>query len=1166
MQWTEMQEKAVNYPVNDILVTAAAGSGKTQVLTGRILNRITKENADISKMLVITFTNAAAAEMRSRISKKITEAVSENPKSRHLRRQLALVGSSDISTIHSFCLNVLKSYFYISDIDPSFKIAENYDVKIMQAEALSEAMDYFYDTGDERFLSSVDLLCGSKNDTAVSEMADKLWKFSSATPFPEEWLLGAKASYESISDNFGIYADILLNKATSLLKIAADSMTSCIEYIRAVPEYESKVDIFMEDEAFFTSLLSASHDWNSIYEATGYKLKSNMKRFSRAEAEWKAPLKRLIDRAKNSFDQIKEYINLPLSEALEYTISMVPSVSSIIDVALKAMEIYSEKKAEKNVLDFNDLEHLTIKILTDRDEDGNIIPSHAANEIRDRYSDIFVDEYQDTNDVQETILKMISGESKGKPNLFMVGDMKQSIYKFRMTSPKKIFGEKSDSFTDVTKASDGDKHIKIALSQNFRSRREILDAVNSVFDLLMTKEAGEVEYTGTERLDCGSKCYTEPIEEPACSFNILVAENGTSSKEAHALQAGFVAKRIRELMEKGTRVYDKDISGFRPLSYKDIAILLRAPKNQAAVFEEALRSNNIPVYTDLDAAFFDCIEVQLLLSLLRITDNPLQDISLVCALRSPIFNFDENLLATLALKRKPYLYEAVKEAAFDAEKPNKKCLRFVLMLEKWRKEASFSSVGDFLSMLIEETHFKSYVSAMPDSDAHLTNIDLLQTMAKKSDESSYKGLFNFLRYVDKMSLGEDGITADSVSSSLDAVRILSIHKSKGLEFPVVFLARADSAFSSRDYSGDILLHKEFGIGISAFTPERTKFRIPVNTAISSILKDECISEELRVLYVALTRAREHLEIITSEVLGKNEDHFIIPERDTVVSPEDVLSCNSYADWLLMASLNNRHIRLNIINNPSFSEDSDAENDYGGVCMPEPIDCTKDISSVLEYSYPYEHLKSVKSKYSVSELKSGLAEDAAFPLPVSGTYVPTLKTPGFLNSDKVFTSAEKGSIIHYVLQNIDFRESDISSQLDSMNLTENERDAVDVEFIRSFLLSPLCERMKKASEIHREEPFTFTCTLSEITKNPDDDSPVLIQGIIDCYFIENGEIILLDYKTDRNVTPEILKQRYGIQLDIYAEALKKRYNMPVREKLIYSFSLNEVIHIQKGTLL
>ena len=621
-----------------------------------------------------------------------------------------------------------------------------------------------------------------------------------------------------------------------------------------------------------------------------------------------------------------------------------------------------------------------------------------------------------------------------------------------------------------------------------------------------------------------------------------------------------MAEKIKKYIESGTRIYDKDSESFRPLTYGDIALLLRSPKNQAAAFEEVLRLNGIPVYTDLDSAFFDATEIQLLLSLLRITDNPLQDISLITVLRSPLFNFDENLLATLALKRKEYLYYAVKEAAFSEENPNKKCQRFVLMLESWRKEASFSSVSDFISKLLNDTHFTSYVSAMPDSEAHLSNIALFLTMARKSDDSSYKGLFNFLRYVDKMTIGENALTADSVSDSLNAVRILSIHKSKGLEFPIVFLARTEVPFNTKDYSKDLLLHKELGIGINAFTEDRTKFRLPVNRAISEILKDEAVSEELRVLYVALTRAREYLEVVSSCSLSKNDDHFTPPEIPETITPDDVLNAGSYKDWLFMAATGNKLINLNIINDPSFGSEEEEEKDMT-VNELVPIKCTEDISSILEYTYPYDNLKGVKSKYSVSEIKHSLSQENEIPCLIpSGPYVPSLKTPAFLNSHKVFTSAQKGSIIHYVLQNLDFNNGDISSQVSKMNLTESEREAVDFEAIERFLSSPISERLKKAAFVYKEEPFTFRKNLSEITKDISHNEEVLVQGIIDCYFMEDDYIVLLDYKTDRDITPEILRSRYEIQLSIYAEALEKRYKLPVKEKLIYSFSLNEVIHI------
>ncbi len=1159
MGFTPMQEKAVMSPVSDILLTAAAGSGKTHVLTGRILNRITNEKADISRMLIITFTNAAATEMRNRISGKITEAVMKDPKNRHLRRQLAMVGSADISTTHSFCLKVVRSYFYIPDINPTFSMAETYDCNIMKAEALSEAMDYFYESENEDFLTTVELLCGAKDDKKICVMVEKLWKFALNDPFPEKWLRETGEKYTSLSENFSDYTDMLMKKAREKLNYAVENLKAAVEIARLNSGLERHFKAYSENLSLISSILEKADDWDYLEKALKTKLTQSPGGRCSADPEVKAMCKAHFDEAKNAYTSAASYIFMPYSEAYDYTLIMQQAVLSLLAVTGKAMEIYDSKKLEKNVLDFDDLERYTIKILTSENEKGEIVPSDAAMEIRDSYDEIYVDEYQDTSFKQEAIYSMISGESKGCPNLFMVGDMKQSIYKFRMIDPKKIFGKKADTYKDITIKEDSDKHIKIPLSQNFRSRKEILDSVNSVFDLLMTKEAGEVDYTGTERLDCGSSYYTEPSALPAFKLSVLAPDFKASSEERLKLQADYIAKRIKNIKESNIRVYDKELSSFRDASYKDIALLLRSPKKQASYFEDAFRRMGIPSYSDIDSSFFESSEIQLLLSLLKITDNPLQDISLISVLRSPLFHFDENHLAKLALLKKDYIYYALKESANDEDNPDKKARYFLAKLNCWRNEASLKSVSDFITYIITDTHFTSYVSALPDSEEHIANINILISMAKSSDESSYKGLFNFLQYLDKMAQRKEGSAASPMTSSVDAVRITSIHKSKGLEYPIVFLGCTEGKFNLKEYSDDLLLHRDLGIGINAFTEDRRKFQLPINKIISDTLRDEAVSEELRILYVALTRAREHIEAVGVKNLKKGEDHFVLPGKEIFMTPEKVLSARSYLDWLIMAAIDNDKISTNIINNPSFSDD---ENEKAEIIAPVPEDCTPDIASVLEYTYPDK--VNVKNKYSVSELKAYSYNDTE--IPASGTsfakhHTSDLRTPGFLNSDnKVFTSAQKGSIMHYILQKINFNDSDIDSQLSKMNLSEKEAAAVDKPLLNAFLESDLCERMRKAGNLHREESFTFFKNLSDITCDEKDSHPVLVQGIIDCYFFEDNGIVLLDYKTDKNVTAGMLRERYALQLEIYAEALSKRYSLPVKEKLIYSFDNGETISI------
>ncbi len=1165
MNWTKMQEQAVLSPVSDILVTAAAGSGKTQVLTGRILNRITNENADISRMLVMTFTNAAASEMRERISKKISEVVSQNPKNRHLRKQLALVETADISTIHSFCLKLLRSYFYAIDIDPSFKIAEGTDINILRAEALSEALDFYYENEDENFSYTVDTLCSAKNDSAILDYIDDLWKFAESDPFPEKWLNDAKNKYNSLSseESFSFYTDILIKKATDYLILSKENLREAICIANEDEGLEKYSEVFSHDLYYIESVLKKDISWDNLYNSLSYSFERCPVPRKNANPYLKEASKNKRDAAKRTFDFVKSLITMNFTEAHALTESMKIQVSSLIDVTKKAMELFFEKKKEKNILDFSDLEHLTIKILTNPNSDETVSPSEIAYEIRDKYDEIYVDEYQDTNEIQETIIQMISSETKGNPNIFMVGDMKQSIYKFRMTNPKKIFGEKASRFVPFENKTKEDKHIKISLSQNFRSRKEILDAVNSVFDRLMSKKAGEIEYKGDERLLPGSESYKEPTLTPAMNLNILAMPSATLAEESRKMQGEFLAKKIKELMKSNVKVYDKALDSFRPLEYRDIAVLLRSPKSHGIFFENALSNENIPYFSVTDSSFFEYTEIQLLLSFLRIIDNPLQDIDLIAVLRSPVFSFDENELALLALKKKSYLYEAIKEAAED-ENSGKKCRYFLAKLNLWRKESSFLSVSAFLEFLLGDINYLSFVGAMSHAEAHLENIDLFLNAAKKAEDSSFRGLFDFLQYMERISLsGESTSPSSSLSDSINSVRIMSIHKSKGLEFPFVFLCAAESDFNLKDLSKPMLLHKDLGIGIDGFSNPygqgiRKKVSLPIKDLIKETMTEETLSEELRILYVALTRAREHIEVIGSVNLKKDLDHYILPENNDVIYPEDVLSRKNYLDWLLLVSGNNENIGINVINCLA-QEESDEK--VLEIAIPEPLPCTEDISKILEFEYPYLNIKSVKNKYSVSELKHSSTENAIYDAhALYHNHSPSLPIPAFLNETKLFTSAQKGSIMHYALEHLDIHSKNGKDAIKTLNLTEKEISALDISSLDFFLRSDLADRMRKSGKLYKEAPFTLKENLSSITKREDDDAEVLIQGIIDCYFFENDKIILLDYKTDNNVTEEKLKERYETQLSVYARALQQRYKMPVAEKIIYSFYLNKTIYL------
>lgn len=1160
MSWTPMQLKAVEHPVCDILVTAAAGSGKTRVLTGRILNKI-RSGGDISRLLVITFTNAAAAEMRSRISKNLTEAVlseTDPKKKRRLERQLSLADTADISTLHSFCLRLLRSYFYKLDLDPAFSLISTYDRKIMLSESLSEAVTYFYDTNNSDFLELINLLCDSKNDDKIAETISAVRDYALSTPYPFAWLDKINSVYENISEGNDPFSDILTKKAVEYLKEAEELLQKSVELSEESEGLSAYTDKFSEELSHFTYFLNGAITWDSLFaffSSAPFGRAPVIKK--ECDEKAKAECKALRDRAKAIFDKkAAPLIDVSYKDALNDTVYMKKYVFVITEAAKKAIEIYDNKKREKNVLDFDDLEHLTIRLLSVEEEDGRYSPSETADEIAAMYDEIYVDEYQDINDIQETIISFISSERHSRPNVFMVGDMKQSIYRFRHTDPERIFGAKASSYKNITSSSPSDRHIKIPLSYNFRSHPEVIDAINSVFDLLMSKKNGGVIYEGDERLTAKSSDYTKPLSYPAASLNIFSCEDG-NSHDRRAIEAEYVAKRIKELIDSGIEIFDKDLSGYRKITYRDIAVLMRTPKNRAGIFQASMKKHSIPVLYDAEYNFFDSKEIVILTSLLRITDNPLQDIDLIAVMRSPLFNFSENELAHISLYKEPYFYQSVCDAAYDADNPNKKCLRLVTKLNKWRKEASLSTAHDFISRLIEEEGYMSYVSSMPDSDIHIANINIFLNFAKKSDSSSYQGLFNFLKYVDELYTtgGLDKEGADI--SDIDAVRIMSIHKSKGLEFPYVFLCDTDSAFNRKDSYGALFLDRDIGLGINAYYPDRLSVSSPMTKLIASQSDEASVSEEMRILYVALTRAREYLEITGCIKLTKKNPEFVRPEPTGRVLPSEISFANSFLDWLLIVVRESDSIALNSYNYSAEDEEEQAEEN---VRIPAPLPYTEAIDKILGYSYPDVKLFSVKNKYSVSELKSGISfEDEKNP-PLFNFSASSLAAPKYLNSDKVFTSMQKGSIMHYVAEHLDFNTSCVRASLEQMNLTEQELAAADETVIRKFLSSDIAERARKSDGIFREVPFTFSKKLSELDASLPTDKTVLVQGIIDCYFIENRQIVLLDYKTDKNLSREKAISRYRKQLELYAEALEKKFNMPVKEKYLYLFDTGSFIGV------
>lgn len=1158
MKLTDEQESAVYAPLSDILVTAAAGSGKTQVLTGRITERI-KNGADISRLLIITFTNAAAAEMRERIKKSLTDALiaeEDDGKKAYLKRQLSRADTADISTLHSFCLKLLKTYFHNIGLDPSFTLLNNYDRRIMLAESLEEAADFFYECKDADFLALSDLVSSQKNDLKLTEMIGAVRDFAMTTPFPERWLDSAKQMYLGIEKGSDPFSEPLLSRVHGLISEALTCLENAADLLEAEPGLATLYDKVQSEIGAISEFLKKSLSWDCTYEfLSSFKFASFTGGKKDADPEIKRRASELHNSAKKLVtEHAAPLIDTAYDDAASTTLYMSKYICVLADAAAKALSVYSEKKAEKNVLDFNDLEHFALRLLTD--EENPDAPSALAAEVKDLYDEIYVDEYQDINDIQEAIIGLVSSN---KHNVFMVGDMKQSIYRFRHTDPERIFAKKAAEFTDISRRTPDDEKIKISLTANFRSTPEMIADVNTVFKALMSKAVGGVAYEGTELLRYENGVYTEKAVLPAMTMKCIAAR-GKKQGELLSSEADFLARRIKELISSGLKVYDKKENGYRPIRYSDIAVLMRVTKNRADVFESALGAYDIPVIYEKELSFFDSREIALLLSLLRVIDNPLQDIDLIAVLRSPFFNFDTDLLASLALLNKPYFYDAVKECA-EGEKANGRCLYFMKRLKKWRREASLSGVYDFTSRLISELDYTSYVSSMSESDTHIANLNLFLSFAKKSDSSSYKGLFNFLKYIESL-YSSGGIEPDSsAESNANAVRIMTIHKSKGLEFPYVFLPGVAARFNRRSSSGDLFLDTETGISINAFYPDRSVISAPTTKLAALKEREGSLSEEMRVLYVALTRAREHLEVIASESFSADKTNEEIidklhPEKRGGVLPSEIRLASSFFDWLSLCSRETGVPEMTVC----FADEERAPEEIREKEELSPLPFGSEIDAALGWRYPKSDLISVKNKYSVSELKSGAAFEDGDAKPFFALESSSLAAPEYLNSDKVFTSLQKGSIMHYIVEHIDFFDGDVASQLDKLGLTEQERAAADIHAISTLLSSDMAERLRKSRAFFREAPFTFRKKVSSLTDAVKSDFYTLIQGIIDCYFIEEDGIVLIDYKTDRGITAQKAVERYLPQIELYSEALSKRHRLPVKERYLYMFATGTFISL------
>ncbi|MBQ4515359.1 MAG: helicase-exonuclease AddAB subunit AddA [Clostridia bacterium] len=1187
--WNKEQQAAINTRDTNLLVSAAAGSGKTAVLVERIIQKITDEKnpVDIDRLLVVTFTNAAAAEMRERIVAAISAKLEQNPSSELLARQMTLAAKANITTIHSFCLNTLRTNFNLAEIDPNFRLADETESNLLWLDALDEVVDEMYD--DEKYAEPFYLLLENyssvKNRDGFDEMIGQIYNFAMSLPNPKKWLY---TSAEKFKCSKGEFSESEMAK--NILRIAQDRVRETIfqydDLLKKAKDDDGGDNLFLflaQEQECFKHLLDAK----SYDEAQKWAQSLEFARFPNApkgsEPVYREYIKNARTKAKKDFDNdiLKGLLLLTSEEQEKVLITQYPQMRCLSELIVRLIDRFDEKKAEKNILNFNDLEHGCYRLLTDRE--GK--PTPLAQVMAESFDEILIDEYQDTNRLQEAIFAAIKKEN----NLFMVGDIKQSIYRFRNTDPT-LFCEKRDSFS--TEGNENGK--KIILAKNYRSRAEILDGINDIFEKIMSREVGEVDYNEEEKLNPDADYPDTPHPIPSdLQLHIIepdidgeeesVSEDDEPPRESIELEAELAAKQISELISGGYQILTK--SGYRTISYKDICILLRKTKDWANIFRLTLSKYGIPCYSESGGGFLESAEVEIMMSLLKIIDNPYQDLPLLSVLRSQMFNFTTNDLAKIrAADKKGSFYDALLKIS-EEESPTATQVRlFLEKLNLFRKQSKYMQLDELIWALYSQTGFYDAQGAQPNGIIRQSNLRLLVTRAQEYEKTGFRGLYSFVRFIDKYrSAGGDYDVARSVGEEQDVVRIMSIHKSKGLEFPVVILCGAGKQMNRRDLSKDILIHSELGYGPKFVDSD---LRITYPTAVRSIVKKqiekETISEEMRILYVALTRAREKLIVIGSAKDIRERARNIgtsIDDRGTIQAGR-VLSAVSYLDWFLMALLMHpacRELRDSIeydiklteskspwsVTIHSSSEKTESNEADDDVKTESKTYDVKTLSELIRYEYPYKKDEILPTKVTVTELKNkSLREES-----LDSVYL--YPRPKFLqeSASKKLSGAALGTAFHTVMQRLDFTKiapEEIKNQIEQMvkknYLAQETTDCVDVDKIIRFLHSDMGRLITSAQKVDREVMFGINIPAKEAEPDYSGDGTIMLQGVIDCVIINDGKITILDYKTEHITSKEEVAEKYKIQLLYYARAAELIYNLPVEKCYLYLFETEEIINI------
>ncbi len=1199
--------------------------------------------------------------MRERVLDAIYKKLDEDPENENLQRQITLLNMASICTIDSFCLEVVKNNFYeLENVSPNFRIADTSETELLKQEVLDELFENKYLSEDKDFTKLINTYTSYRDDTPLKDLILNIYSYICSSPYPKKWLNEKTEMFNienQLDEDFSqtAWGKILLEGMHEELTDDITILENVLENLSYDNELEEFKQTIETDIKQLETLKKNLNNWDK-----SYKIAQNIKFVTwprkKVESEIKEEAKRIRDNVKKKFNKkIGKIFVSDSKQSNQDIFNMYKVLKKLENLILEFDEIFSKRKRNKNIVDFTDIEHFALNILVKDveesiDENGekhpNIIKTEVAKKYTEKFEEIAIDEYQDSNLVQEFILSSIS---RGN-NMFMVGDVKQSIYRFRQAMPK-LFLDKYAKFetvgtvqicltemsnivenektTNIDKKSETNldrpnclKGRKIQLFKNFRSRDNVLDFTNLVFKNIMSQRLGEVEYDENEYLNFGAEDYQMNNQNLETEIDIIDTKQNEENKYENAysdeekdedkdeiehienieLEAKYVANKIKSLIDSKYQIYDRKKENFRNIKYKDIAILLRSTKDKASIYEQEIMNLGMPVFADSNQEYLDSIEIQTIMSLLKIIDNPIQDIPLVTVLRSNIGGFTDNELVEIRLSDKyDNFYNCMLKAKVNVKPELKqKIENFLNNIEIWRKEQEYLSLDELIWKIYSDTGYYNYVGLMPNGNLRQANLKMLFERAKKYETASFKGLYNFINFIEKLKLNSGDLgAAKIIGENDDVIRIMSIHKSKGLEFPIVFLVNSNKKFNEQDVrKNPVLLHQDIGIGAKYIDYNaQVQYDTLTREAVKNVIINENISEEMRILYVALTRAKEKLIItgisndFTKQIEDIEKQAEIYTRKNGKINHILVKKYKSYLDWILLIYIYEKEkteglLELNRIESSKIissqkqkKQESDLEQTIKLLnekeCKQELLE---EVKCKIEYEYKNKLATTIPTKSSVTKIKQmkekqiGIDIESLEQIKTDEILLNqvTFEKPKFLQEEKELkiTSAQKGTLIHLCMQKLNPKEEyslqKINELIQDLQLkqiiTEKEAKAINPYKILEFTKSKIWEELKNAKEIYQEKPFYINVPAKKIYEQ-DIEENVLVQGIIDLYYIDqNDNLILLDYKTDyvENGKEKELINKYKKQLDLYKEALTQALNKNVDRTYIYSVYLGKEI--------